>query len=212
MNTKQSKRNKLIETKLLLLAAAVLVSCGNPAEGVQEAEVAAPSAGETAAVAGAKIYAIRADSTIGFTGSKITASHSGGFKTFSGAISAAQGKLVAPSSIEIDMASTWSDSGRLTGHLKSPDFFNVDAYPTSKFVLTSAESAGEEHNITGNLTLHGVTKSIRFPAKISITDAQVSLTAEFVIKRFDFDIVYKGRADDLIRDEVVIQLDIKADA
>lgn len=201
-------------TRFFVLAAVALAGCSDPAEGIKEAEVMAP-AGEnpkTEAVADAKTYTIRPDSVIGFTGSKITASHSGGFKTFTGKISVADGNLAPPSSIEIDMNSTWSDSERLTRHLKSDDFFGVETYLSSKFVLTAAEISSEEYTITGDLTLHGVTKSIRFPAKISITDAQVSLTAEFSIMRFDFDIVYKGRADDLIRDRVVIRLDVKADA
>ena len=212
MKSEEHKTN--IVAALFMLAAVALAGCGDPAEGVKEAEVAAPvgESAEPAAVAGAKSYTIRPDSKIDFTGSKITASHSGGFKTFTGKISVADGNIAPPSSIEIDMNSTWSDSNRLTQHLKSDDFFGVETYPNSKFVLTAAERSGEEYTITGDLTLHGVTKSIRFPAKISITDEQVSLTAEFSIMRFDFDIVYKGKADDLIRDRVVIRLNVKANA
>ena len=64
--------------------------------------------------------------------------------------------------------------------------------------------------LTGNLTLHGVTKSISFKPEVSISDNEVTLKAEFDIMRFDFGIVYRGKVDDLIRDEVVIKLDIKA--
>lgn len=66
------------------------------------------------------------------------------------------------------------------------------------------------YDVTGNLTLHGETKSITFPADIQISDDQVKVAAEFFIKRFDFGIQYPGRANDLIRDEVVIRLDITA--
>ena len=212
MKSEEHKTN--IAAAFFMLAAVALAGCSDPAEGVKEAEVAAPAgeSAEPAAVAGAKSYTIHPDSKIDFTGSKITASHSGGFKTFTGKISVADGNIAPPSSIEIDMNSTWSDSNRLTRHLKSDDFFGVETYPSSKFVLTAAERSGEEYTITGDLTLHGVTKSIRFPAKISIADEQVNLTAEFSIMRFDFDIVYKGKADDLIRDRVVIRLDVKANA
>lgn len=124
----------------------------------------------------------------------------------------ADGKIVSPSKIEIDMESTWSDNGKLTGHLKNADFFDVPTFPTSSFALTSIEESADGHNITGDLTLHGVTKSISFAAKVGVSDSQVTLSAEFFIKRYDFDIVYKGKVDDLIRDEVVIKLDVKADA
>ncbi len=207
------EKNPFQTASLLALVAAVVVGCGNPAEGVNEAEVSAPAATPAAApVEGATSYAVHADSTIEFTGSKITGSHSGGFKSFTGSISVADGAIVAPSSIEIDMDSTWSDSDRLTGHLKNADFFDVPSFPTSKFVLTAIEANAEGHQVTGDLTLHGVTKSISFPADVSISDTEVSLKAEFFIKRFDFDIVYKGKADDLIRDEVVIKFDVKANA
>lgn len=197
---------------MALLTAGFLAGCGNPADGVQEAEVTAPASGEVAAVEGAKVYAVSSESTIGFTGSKITGSHEGGFKSFTGSISVADGNIVAPSKIEIDMESTWSDNGKLTGHLKAPDFFDVASYPTSSFVLTSVDASGDKHTVTGDLTLHGETKSISFDADVAITDTMLTLSAEFFIKRFDFGIVYKGKADDLIRDEVVIKLDIKAEA
>ncbi len=197
---------------LPIFASALLVGCGNPADGVQEAEVTVGSGESLEAVAGAKVYTLTSDSSIAFTGSKITGSHSGGFKAFTGSISVADGVIVAPSKIEIDMDSTWSDSDKLTGHLKNSDFFDVPAFPTSTFVLTGIEQSGDSYSVTGDLTLHGVTKSIAFDAMIDITDSQLSLNAEFFIKRFDFDIVYEGKADNLIRDEVVIKLDVKAEA
>ena len=58
--------------------------------------------------------------------------------------------------------------------------------------------------------LHGVTKSITFPATIEVGPEQVMARAEFAIKRFDFNIEYKGKADDLIRDDVVIKFDLVA--
>jgi len=108
------------------------------------------------------------------------------------------------------MESTWSDSDRLTGHLKNADFFDVPTFPTSTFVTTDIKKGTNGYDVTGNLTLHGETKSITFPADIQISDDQVKVSAEFFIKRFDFGIQYPGRANDLIRDEVVIRLDITA--
>ena len=69
---------------------------------------------------------------------------------------------------------------------------------------------GDGYSVTGTLDLHGVTKNISFPATIEVSDDGVRAQAEFVIKRFDFGIVYPGKADDLIRDEVVIRLDLQA--
>jgi polyisoprenoid-binding protein YceI len=201
-----------------LLFAVALASCSNPADNVTPATVREPA--KTPAPAGlnsnaqtAKTYTILDDSKIEFTGSKVTGSHDGGFKSFQGQFAVADGKLVpAEQTLEIDMTSTWSDSDKLTGHLKSPDFFSVEEFPASMFTITAVDPSETGATVTGNLTLHGVTKSISFPAEVLVTEDQVTLKAEFFIKRFDFDIKYPGKADDLIRDEVVIRLDVTATA
>ena len=111
------------------------------------------------------------------------------------------------------MDSTWADDEKLTGHLKAPDFFDVAKFPKSTFQTTEIKAGGDKgatHTITGNLMLHGVTKSITFPATVVVKDGGMTLSSEFVIKRKDFAISYAGMSNDLIRDEVVIRLDVKA--
>ena len=118
---------------------------------------------------------------------------------------------------EIDMSSTWADNDKLTGHLKSPDFFDVAKFPKSTFESTEITKGSTDtkykdatHTVTGNLMLHGVTKSIQFPAKIAVTTDAATLDSEFFLNRKDFQINYPGMANDLIRDEVVIKLAIRA--
>ena len=55
-----------------------------------------------------------------------------------------------------------------------------------------------------------MTKEISFPAKIEVKDDAVTVKAEFSINRHDFDIKYAGKPDDLIREGVVLRLDVKA--
>ena len=192
----------------LLMASFVLLfaGCANPADKTKDAKVA-EAVDAVRSVADAKTYTISGDSTISFIGSKVTGSHDGGFKVFSGTIAVANGTIAPSSQVKIQMESLWSDSNRLTGHLKNSDFFDVPNFPTAEFVVTSLSENGE---LTGNLTMRGVTKSITFPAEIDVSDGSVALKAEFDIKRFDWGIAYKGKADDLIRDEVVIKLDVMA--
>jgi polyisoprenoid-binding protein YceI len=64
--------------------------------------------------------------------------------------------------------------------------------------------------VTGNLQLHGVTKSITFPATIVVTPGAINVDGTFAINRKDFGINYAGAADNLIRDEVVLTLKIRA--
>ncbi len=191
------------------------IACANPAANAPEATVEEPApTPETSpeATGDVAIYTLTEDSTVGFVGSKVTGSHDGGFQSFEGEISLVGGTAEGSSvHVVIDTTSLWSDNDNLTGHLKSADFFEVATYPTATFTSTEV-TLGEDgtYTLTGNLDLHGVTKQISFPAAIEVTDGGISATAEFSIKRFDFGIVYPGKADDLIRDEVLIKLDLRA--
>jgi polyisoprenoid-binding protein YceI len=60
------------------------------------------------------------------------------------------------------------------------------------------------------LQLHGVTKSISFPATIKVGGDAVEVDAEFAINHKDFGIVYPGMPDDLIKDDVLLKLRIRA--
>jgi polyisoprenoid-binding protein YceI len=157
-------------------------------------------------------------SKIEFTGSKVTGSHNGGFKSFQGTWDLVPAKPEdSRIHAEIAMDSTFTDADKLTGHLKSKDFFDVAAFPTSTFESTEIKAGSSDakakdatHTVTGNLTLHGVTKSIQFPAKIAVASDSATLDSEFSINRKDFGITYAGMTNDLIREGVVIRLSVRA--
>ena len=136
----------------------------------------------------------------------MTASHDGGFTDFSGTVELGDPIEQSVIDLTIQTASLYADKEKLTKHLKSPDFFDVEKFPTATFKSTSIEKTADGHTITGNLTLHGVTKQVSFPATVTASEARVSANAEFSINRKDFDINYPGMQDDLIRDLVVIKL------
>jgi polyisoprenoid-binding protein YceI len=202
------KRSLVPVFGLLIVLAAV--GCADPAKDKPQAEVKEAVA-EPAAPADAQRFVLTDESSIGFVGSKVTGSHDGGFNTFEGEILLAGGDPTKSSvNITIDTTSIWSDNDRLTDHLKSPDFFEVETYPTATFTSTEIVQESDAYRITGNLTLHGITKSVSFPAGITIEEGRVTATAEFAIKRFEYDMKFKGKADDLIRDDVVIKLNVVA--
>lgn len=206
--------NRSFHYSLLFLAALALGlgACSNPADGTSQAEVgeAAPAAGAPAMGEG-EIYDLTDATTIGFVGSKVTGSHDGGFKSFDGTITLVDDDPTKSHvELTIDADSLWADNEKLTGHLKSPDFFDVATFPEVRFESTAITATPDGYQVTGNLDLHGVTKSITFPATINVAEDAVTAQAEFHIKRFDFGIEYPGKADDLIRDEVVIKLDLVA--
>jgi len=154
-------------------------------------------------------------SKVEFTGSKVTGKHDGGFKDFSGSIDLVNNKPEESQvAVDIVMTSVFTDADGLTKHLQSGDFFEVDKFPKASFTSTKivADTAkgADNYTVTGDLDLHGQKKSITFPAKIVVSPADVAIDAEFAINRKDFGIVYAGKADDLIRDDVVIRLNLKA--
>jgi polyisoprenoid-binding protein YceI len=188
----------------------LLAGCSDPADKVAKSPTSDPKKAGAGSSAAGKEYTVRAASTIGFVGSKVSRSHEGGFKNFAGRINAAGGKIVGTPEIKIGMQSLWADDQRLQGHLKSKDFFDVAGNPVAAFTVTGIEPEGAKQKVTGNLNLHGVTKSISFPADIQVGDDAVTLKAEFAINRRDFNINFPGMPNDLIRDNVVIKLDLKA--
>lgn len=194
------------------------VGCDNdPAK--DKTKVAASSAVVTTtapvAPAGAVKYGFsNADSKVAFTGAKVTGKHEGNFNTFSGTVEVAGADPTKSTlSADIDLASLQIDDPKLAGHLKSADFFDVAKFAKAKFTSTSVKAGGEKgatHTITGNLDLHGITKSISFPATIKVDGDKIDADAEFAINRKDFAITYPGKPDDLIKDDVLIKLTIRA--
>lgn len=198
-----------------LVAVCLLVGCENPGAKVESAAVeeatepeaaAAPEAPGEAKV-GPQLPITPENTRIEFIGAKVTKSHSGGFTEFAGTVDVRDPLEDSIIKVQIETQSLYSDAEKLTKHLKSPDFFDVEKYPSASFTSTKITKTPEGHSITGNLTLHGQTKSITFPAAIAQgADGGVSGGAEFAIDRQDFGITYPGMPDDLIRDKVVIKL------
>jgi len=203
----------------LLFASALLVfaaGCDNqPAKDKAVASVAAPVQSTTPPPASAVEYVFsNADSSLEFVGAKVTGKHDGSFEKFSGKIHLVDNDpLKSQVTVEVDTDSVKSDNEKLTGHLKSPDFFDTAKFPKATFASTSITAGGDKgatHTVTGNLDLHGVKKSISFPATIKVEGDTIDVNAEFAINRKDFGIVYAGMPDDLIKDDVLIKLKIKA--
>jgi polyisoprenoid-binding protein YceI len=99
----------------------------------------------------------------------------------------------------------YSDDAKLTTHLKSPDFFEVKKFPQAKFVTTKVVRVGLENKVTGDLTMHGKTKSVTFPINFKHTLQGLNADATLKIDRTQWGITYgKGMIDD----EVAIVISI----
>jgi polyisoprenoid-binding protein YceI len=207
-------RNAVVVVALAALAVLALACNNDPAKDKAKAQVAEPAAAAPA-LAGATVYRFSAaDSKLTFVGAKVTKKHDGAFGGFTGNLQVVGGDPTKGNVIvDIDMSTVSVDVPKLTAHLKTPDFFDVDKYPRARFTSTSIKPGGENgatHTVTGNLELHGVTKAITFPATIRVNGDEVDADAEFAVDRKDFGIVYPGMPDDLIKDQVLIKLSIRA--
>jgi polyisoprenoid-binding protein YceI len=201
---------------LVVLAVLSLAACESPGKGKPKAEVgkAAPPPAATPAPASETVAINPQNAKIEFVGAKVTGKHDGGFGSFSGTVALSPtGPPASRVTLDIDMTSIWADNEKLTGHLKSADFFEVEKYPKATFTSTQivpAPEGGSEYMITGNLEMHGVTKAVTFPATIEVAPGQVTANAEFALNRKDFNVNYPGMPDDLIRDEVLLKLAVTA--
>ncbi|HEU4578526.1 MAG TPA: YceI family protein [Polyangiaceae bacterium] len=164
-----------------------------------------PKAAEPGAVS--ELALDPASSKLEIVASKITRSHDGSFKQFTGTATLA-GDQVQSVNFDVDTASLQTDTEKLTQHIKTKDFLDVEKFPKATFKSSSVvakPSGTATHEITGDLTLHGVTQQITFPATIELGPEKVTGRAEIAINRQKFGVTYPGMPDDLIKDEVVLK-------
>jgi polyisoprenoid-binding protein YceI len=167
-----------------------------------------------------------AQSKIEWNGRKMTGSHTGTVNIQEGYLLAQKGKIVS-GRFEIDMTSIKntditdpSGNMRLTGHLKSADFFDVGHYQTAllaiKRILPYQGEGQATHNITGDLTIKGITNEITFPATMHLGKNGITGTAEFDIDRTKWDIRYGSKTffesigDKAIFDDIHFKVSITA--
>ncbi len=142
------------------------------------------------------------ESVLNWKGTKPGGAHNGTLAIKKGGLLINKGALIGGqftfdmNSIKVlDIPADKKSNGNLVGHLSGPDFFDITNYSTSKFVITKVEGKNENINITGNLTVKDVTKSITIPATIAMVEGVTTIkSADFNINRADFNIKYKSKS------------------
>ena len=173
-------------------------------------------------------YAVDADqSTLVWNAKKVGGEHTGTVKLAKGELMIDGSKLVGGNFVA-DMT-TIKDTditnegmnGRLTGHLKSEDFFSTEKNPTSTFKITKvapiagAAAGAPNYTVTGDLTIKGITKPVTFPATVKVSGNSAEATAKVEINRIDYDIKYRAAiigtaADKIIDDKFTFDLKLVA--
>ena len=119
----------------------------------------------------------------------------------------------------VDVATVNTNDEKRDGHLKSPDFFDVAKYPTMTFKGKSVESSGASHKVTGDLTLHGVTKEVTLTVE-DVTDetkdpwgmVRIGANAKGKIKRSDFGLTWNAALETggvMVGDDVKIEFELQ---
>jgi polyisoprenoid-binding protein YceI len=164
--------------------------------------------------------------TIGFSAGHMMVSQvQGQFMVFDGFIEMdPEAKIVKTIEATIKTWSINTNHHKRDAHLRSPDFFDVDKYPTMTYKLTSYEKSGDQYYAVGDLTLHGVTKTITLAGKLIgvVKDPTGNIRAGFVgegkMNRRDFNVSINGLLDNggmIVSDEIIIKINtecIKAKA
>ncbi len=148
---------------------------------------------------------------------KVTGSHTGTVNLNSGAL-IFEGDKLSGGEFEVDMTSLISTDlegeykGKLEGHLKSDDFFGVEKHPTSSLVFTNVTPSGKNsYEVTGDLTIKGITKSVILDVSVYGSKA----TATMKVDRAQYDVRYgsgsffENLGDKTIYDEFDLVVDLE---
>jgi polyisoprenoid-binding protein YceI len=142
----------------------------------------------------------------------------GKFGTFEGKLEISDGNAKAAGVVDVNSIDTGED--QRDAHLRSPDFFDAESNPQITFTSKTVEALDdEEFRITGDLTMHGITREITLHADFQGTDTdpwgneRVGLEVTGQLNRSDWDMKFNqalGSGNMLVSDKVKISLDISA--
>lgn len=164
-------------------------------------------------------------SSVKWTGKSVKGGHFGGIRVANGSFQY-DGKAITAGTVTIDMNSITVDDleeagrkDRLAGHLKNDDFFATDKFPEAKLVITGSKpGAAGQLEISGNLTIKGITKPVTFPAAVKSQGKNLEATGVVTVDRALYDIKYRSKsvldpsalADKLIYDEFTLEFKVVA--
>ncbi len=199
------------------MSAFLFASCVSNPEG-EKAETT--EAAETALAEGTELAINTAASSVEWHGKKVTGQHNGDVQIKEGTVTVKDGKLTG-GKVVIDL-NTINDKdldgefkGKLEGHLKSEDFFDVANHPEATLEITDVKDGAEAGTVvvSANLTIRGITKNITFNANVAeATDTSFKANADFNIEREDWNVSYAGKPDDLISKQINFKIALEAAA
>jgi polyisoprenoid-binding protein YceI len=162
---------------------------------------------------------------VSHTEASFTVRHAGTSKV-RGSVTVSGGSLVVGDDLEgssvsvtLDPSTVSTGDANRDGHLKTGDFFDVEKFGEWTFVSTSVHADGSDYVIVGDLTIHGVTKSVELATEFNGTavdpfgNQRAGFEATTTISRKEFGLTYNAALEAggvLIGDKVTISLDVEA--
>lgn len=142
----------------------------------------------------------------------------GKFTQFEGKVELAEKFQSSKVEAKIELNSIDTGVAKRDDHLRSPDFFDVKKYPNMTFKSSSIEGEPAAFKLTGELSLHGVTRKVTFNGKYlgTVVDGygneKAAFQAKAIINRKDFSLSWNNmvEAGPVVGDEVTIELKIQA--
>jgi polyisoprenoid-binding protein YceI len=135
-----------------------------------------------------------------WTGKKVTGEHTGLAPVSGGTVLLEGGRLkggqfqISLKDLTVTDITDADNNAKLVGHLKSDDFFSVAKYPTAQFIITSASPAGDgNYDVTGKLTIKGITNDVNFPVQIKTDKEKLTATAKVTIDRTKYGIKFRSK-------------------
>lgn len=187
--------------KLVPVALLVLAGCG---AGVQQATITAPRSDSTAGTTQGEHWALVPErSRMNVVGVDVVGGkHPVTFDRWSGIVTIGPPNRV---DVEIDMTSARGESEMITRLLKY-ELLHVDVHPKA-FLAGTIDEGGL---VKGNATIHGVQRGLEFHGTLTREGAEYHFVARFKISRAAFDIRAEASWDSLIKDDVHLQVDVRA--
>ena len=169
----------------------------------------------TTATATGRTYAIDpVHSEIAFSISHLLISKvRGNFTGFTGTLTLSDGDVPTQIDGSVEATSIHTRDEKRDGHLRSPDFFDVENFPSITFTSTSVSGAANDLTIVGNLTMHGATNSVTLKGELGgrTTDPwgndRVAFSATGKVQRSDYGLTFGAG---MLGEEVTVFLEIQA--
>lgn len=227
METKKLISMKKGILSLLVLATLSVVSCKK--DKANEAEIKETVEAPVTSNEAVKFNVDAKASTINWVATKPTGKHTGTIALKNGELYAKDG-VIETGKFFIDMTSITvtdlkgDDKASLEGHLKGlgkesdvDHFFNTKKYPEGVFEITKVTDEAGKKMIEGNLTLKDITKSVKFPATVTVDDKGISIDSDsFTINRTLWNVNYGSKSvfdnlgDKFINDDIELKVSVKA--